>query len=263
VVLPVTTFLERNDIINGGGNFVLFSNKVYEPIPEVKNDYDIFCLLAERMGFGDKYSEVKTEEDWLRDFVKASEIPDYEDFRQIGIYMGENQKRVAFKEFIENPEKYRLSTPSGLIQLSSESFARTGASPYPINRPIEHNDAYPLKMITPKSRYRTNSTNYNIEWFSEREEQRLMMHPEDAEARSIRDRETVLVTSPQGAVLVPVSLTMDIMKGVVCLLEGAWAKFNEAEVEVNGSVNVLTSTVPTLPSHGSRTHSVNVQVEKR
>jgi anaerobic selenocysteine-containing dehydrogenase len=262
VVLPVTTFLERNDIIAGGGNFVLFSNKVYEPIPDVKNDYDIFCLLAERMGFEEEYSEGKTETDWLREFVAASEMPDYEEFKQRGIYMGVDQKRVAFKDFIEDPKKNPLNTPSGLIQISSESFARTGASAYPVSRPLELSEVYPLRMITPKSRYRINSTNYNIEWFREREEQQLLMHPEDAAVRGIQDGEAVHVSSPQGTVRIPVSVTTDIMKGVVCLLEGAWACFNEDGVEVNGSVNALTSTVPTLPSHGSRTHSVNVQVKK-
>jgi anaerobic dimethyl sulfoxide reductase subunit A len=52
------------------------------------------------------------------------------------------------------------------------------------------------------------------------------------------------------------------MPGVVCLLEGVWATFDPEGVETAGSVNVLTSTVPTLPSYGSRTHSVFVQVKK-
>jgi len=262
VVLPVTTFLERDDIISGGGNFVLFSNKVYEPPSDVKNDYDIFGLLAERMGFGEEYSEGKSYDDWLREFVEASEIPDYDEFKQKGIHFGENQKRVAFTDFIKDPTGQPLSTPSGFIQISSENFARMGASAVPECRILGPSEAYPLRMITPKSRYRINSTNYNIEWFREREEQRLLMHPEDAETRGIRDEEIVQISSPQGVVRVSVSVTTDIMKGVVCLLEGAWACFNEAGIEVNGSVNALTSTVPTLPSHGSRTHSVNVQVEK-
>ena len=42
VILPTTTFLERNDIISGGGNFVLFSNKVHDPLPGTMHDYDIF-----------------------------------------------------------------------------------------------------------------------------------------------------------------------------------------------------------------------------
>ena len=262
VVLPVTHFLERDDIINGGGNYVLYSNKVYEPVPGVLNDYDIFCLLAERLGFGNEYSEGKSKEEWLREFVENSDIPDFEEFKEKGIYKAENQSRVAFTDFIRDPVEHPLDTPSGLIQISSEAFAQAGGSPYPVYRPVELCQDYPLRMITPKSRYRINSTNYNIKWFREREEQALLIHPEDAEARGIKQGDKVLITSPQGTVMIEANVSEDIMKGVVCLLEGAWTCFNQNGVEVNGSVNVLTSTVPTMPSHGSRTHSVNVQVRK-
>lgn len=261
VILPVTNFLERDDIIRGGGNFVLYSNKVYDPIPDVKNDYEIFCLLAERMGFGKEYTEGRTMEGWLRKFVEDSDVPDYEAFKQSGIYLGEDQQRTACSEFIADPVKNPLNTPSGRIQISSETYARTGDSSYPVYKPALLSERYPLRMITPKSRYRINSTNYNIAWFREREEQALWIHPDDAAERGIAEGEKVMVSSPQGALHIEAHVTDDMMKGVVCLLEGAWMKFNDEGVEINGSVNVLTSTVPTLPSHGSRTHSVNVQVE--
>ncbi|MCW4011622.1 MAG: molybdopterin-dependent oxidoreductase [Candidatus Bathyarchaeota archaeon] len=261
VVLPVTTFLERDDIIRGGGNFILYSNKVYDPISDVKSDYEIFCLLSERMGFGDAYSEGRTMDGWLRKFVEDSEVPDYEEFKQNGIHLGLDQKRTAFSDFIEDPDKYPLNTPSGKIQISSETYARTGGSAFPVYKPVSLSEEYPLRMITPKSRYRINSTNYNIAWFREREEQALWIHPVDAEKRGITEGKQVLISSPQGAVLIEAHVTEDMMEGVVCLLEGAWMRFNDEGVEVNGSVNVLTSTVPTLPSHGSRTHSVNVQVQ--
>jgi anaerobic dimethyl sulfoxide reductase subunit A len=261
VVLPVTTFLERDDIVHGGGNFVLFSNKVYDPISDVKNDYEIFCLLAERMGFGEEYSEGRTMEDWLRKFVEDSDVPDYEEFKQSGIYLGSDQKRTAFTDFIADLVNHPLNTPSGKIQISSEVYARTGGSAFPVYKPVTLSEGYPLRMITPKSRYRINSTNYNIAWFREREEQALWIHPSDAQKRGIKEGEKVMVSSPQGTVLIEAHVTEDMMEGVVCLLEGAWMRFNGEGVEINGSVNVLTSTVPTLPSHGSRTHSVNVQVE--
>ena len=262
VVLPVTTFLEREDIIRGGGNYVLYSNKVYEPIPDVKNDYDIFCLLAERMGFGEEYTAGKSKDDWLREFTEESTVTDLEEFKRKGIHMGIDQKRVAFSEFIADPEGHPLDTPSGLIQISSEVYAGRGGSPYPVHRPVMIESDYPLRMITPKSRYRVNSTNYNIPWFREREEQVLSIHPIDAETRGIKQGDKVLITTPKGSVMIEAEVIEDIMEGVVCLLEGAWTCFNEYGVEINGSVNVLTSTVPTMPSHGSRTHSVNVQVRK-
>ncbi len=50
------------------------------------------------------------------------------------------------------------------------------------------------------------------------------------------------------------------MQGVVSAHQGVWPEFNTGGIETAGSVNVLTSTEPTKPSNGSRTHSVLVEV---
>jgi anaerobic dimethyl sulfoxide reductase subunit A len=52
------------------------------------------------------------------------------------------------------------------------------------------------------------------------------------------------------------------MRGVVCLHEGIWPELDSGGIDTAGSVNMLTSTEPTMPSHGSRTHSVLVEIER-
>jgi len=261
VVLPSTTFLERNDVVAGGGNYFLYSNKVQSQPKGTRHDYDIFSELAERLGFGDQYSEGKKEEDWLREFIADSEVTDFEEFKRRGIHWGLDQKRVAFSEFISNPGKHPLNTPSGKIQISSDAYAMTGGNPTPTSKPFEINEKYPLRLITPKSRYHTHSQNYNIPWFNERERNGLWINPDDAAERSIGNRDKIKVFTPQGIMIIESYVTEDIIKGVVCLYEGAWLNMN-ANIDYGGSANILTSTVPTLPSHGSRTHTVLVQVEK-
>ena len=260
VVLPTTTFLERDDIIGGGGNFMLFSNKVHEPLPDTKHDYDIFCLLAQRLGFLDEFSEGRTAEEWLRYFVENSDIPDYEEFKRNGIHWGNDHMRVSYSEFIADPVHHPLKTPSGCIQLYSEEFAAQGASPIPVSNSLPSIEDYPLRLVTPKSRFRIHSQNYNIEWFRNRERHAVWINPRDASHRDIKDGDKVKVSSPEGDTLIEAYITEDIIPGVVCIQEGVWPRF-ENGVEVNGSVNMLTSTKPTMPSHGSRTSSVNVEIE--
>jgi anaerobic dimethyl sulfoxide reductase subunit A len=268
VVLPTTTSLERQDIVFAPGNWVFFSNQAVSPIDEARNDYDIFAALAERLGFGANFSEGKDEEAWLRSFVESSEVPDYEAFRRTGVHMAADRCRTAFDEFVADPGAHPLHTPSGRVEIMSEAYAAaTGFPALPRYEVLPVPCEYPLQLVTPKSRYRVHSQNANIAWFNEREPQALWMHPSDAAARSIVDGQTVLVTSPQGKVRIPVRVTEDIMPGVVCLLEGMWSSFTPighegAEVDTAGSANVLTSTEPTLPSYGSRTHSVSVQVRR-
>jgi anaerobic dimethyl sulfoxide reductase subunit A len=261
VVLPTTTFLERHDIVfPGGGNYVLFSNQAVPPLPEAKNDYDIFCELADRLGFLSDYSEGKRAEEWLESFVADSEIPDYEEFKRTGIHMGADQLRVGLSDFVADPENHPLNTPSGRVEISSTAYAETGYSPIPECRILETTDRYPLRLVTPHPKFRIHSQYDNIPWFKERERQALWIHPHDAAERGIENEQEVCVTSPEGRMRIIACVTEDIMAGVVCLLEGVWPSFGPDGADTAGAANALTSTVPTLPSHGSRTHSVLVQV---
>jgi anaerobic dimethyl sulfoxide reductase subunit A len=263
VVLPATTFLERNDIVTpSSGIHMLFSNRVAEPIGESRNDYDIFCGLAERLGFLDTFSEGRNEEAWLRYFAAESEVGDFDGFRRRGIYFGATNPRVAFSDFIAHPAKNPLATPSGKVQLFSEPYAVVGGTPIPEARFLQTTPEYPLRLVSPKSRYRVHSQNSNIPWFRERESHRLWIHPEDAVVRGLTNSDIALVTSPEGEAAVRVYITEDIIRGVVCLQEGVWPEPDAAGRDRVGAVNVLTSTEPTRPSMASRTHSVNVQVTR-
>lgn len=261
VVFPASTSFERTDVMKGGGNFLLYSKQVVPMLSGVKHDYEVLCELAERLGFKDEFTEGKTTEEWLDQFIAESEIVDVDDFKKTGIYLGKEQERTAFTDFIDDPLCHPLKTPSGKIQLYSEEFAMKGGSQVPEFKQIKSNPDYPLNLVTPKSRYRTHSQNYNIKWFRDMDPQKLWISPVDAEEREIQDGQMILISSPQGKIRIKAYVTEDIMPGVVCLLEGAWPKYVD-DIEVQGSANAVISTKPTLPSHGSRTHSVLVQVEK-
>ncbi len=262
LVLPTTTFLERDDIVFAdGGNYVLFSNQAVSPMPEAKNDYDIFCELAERLGFLSDFSEGNSTEEWLEGFVADSDVPDYEEFKRSGIYQGSDQFRVGLSDFVADPQSQPLSTPSGLVEISSTAYyAETGYSSFPKPREFRTTGSHPLRLITPHPRYRVHSQYDNIPWFREQEKQALWIHPDDAARRGIENGVQVIVSSPEGRMRIEARVTEDIMPGVVCLLEGVWPSFEPDGTETAGAPNVLTSTEPTLPSYSSRTHSVLVQV---
>ena len=137
-----------------------------------------------------------------------------------------------------------------------------GYSSIPECRFLQTTDRYPLRLITPHPRFRTHSQYDNIPWFKRLEPQVLWMHPHDATQRRIEDGQEVCISSPEGRVRIAARVTEDIMPGVVCLPEGTWPSFEPDGTDTAGSANVLTSTVPTLPSEGSRTHSVLVKVSR-
>lgn len=261
LVLPVAASPEREDIVLTDANMLLYSHRAVAPPPGVMTDYDVFCALAERLGLEPAFSEGRTAEAWLAAFLDASEVTDVEAFRRTGIYLGASQMRVGLADFVADPEAHPLSTPSGKIELASDDLRRGGFTPVPTARCLEPDAEHPLRLVTPKSRYRVHSQHSNIPWFRAREEHALWIHPADAAARGIADGDPVLITNPRGRVRIPARVTADIMPGVVCLLEGVWPELAPDGTDVAGSANVLTDTTPTLPSSSSRTHSVLVQVE--
>jgi len=260
IILPVSSFLEREDILFTGMNYLFYSGKVTEPPGDTRDDYDIFCELSERLGFKNEFSEGKTSSDWIEQFISESEITDPDHFRNTGIYSGKDHMRIALTGFFEDPINNPLDTPSGKIELASESYSETGFPAIPAYRGMENKAHYPLRLVTPHSIHRINSSYSNVGWFKEREHHMLWMNPTDAENRNIQHKQMVLVTSEQGKIQITVHVTEDIIEGVVCLPEGIWPDLDDKGVDHAGSANMLTSTEPTKPCMGSRTHSIHVEV---
>ena len=260
VVLPVTHWLERSDMVFTLANFVLFSHKVAEPPGAARNDYDILADVAELMGCGDAFTEGKDEDAWLREFVAGSEIVDDEEFRRTGIHLGEDQERVGLAAFSADPAAHPLSTPSGKVELSGAACVAAGLSDVPEARVLAPGAALPLRLVTPKARLRVHSQLGALPWFRQRDERALWMHPDDAAARGVEDGARVEVRSAQGRVRCPVRVTADVMPGVVALTAGVEPVFDDAGRDVAGAANVLTSDEPTLPSRGATMSCVGVEV---
>ncbi|MHB1354903.1 MAG: molybdopterin-containing oxidoreductase family protein [Anaerolineae bacterium] len=262
IVLPATMPLEREDAMNSTGNYILYSQQAVEPAPGTRDDYWIFAQLAERMGIGERYTEGRTPAQWLEYCLERSDVQDIVAFKRTGLFMGAEHKRTGLSDFIADPQAHPLHTPSGLIELSSERYARTGYDATPEVRMHAPDPAHPLNLITPVSRYRTHSQGSNVPWFREHEAGGLWINPQDAAARNIEPDQMVLVYNDHGQVRIKPRITSDIKPGVVCLLHGVWPEFAADGVEVAGSANTLSSTEGTQPSHGPTTHTIAVQVKR-
>jgi anaerobic dimethyl sulfoxide reductase subunit A len=276
VVLPATTFLERNDILtpyDGVGEFYLFQQQAIPPVGQSRNDLDIFGELAARLGFGDAYTEGRDEDGWLRWIAERGGIPDYEAFRERGLYFtrppGEDgdpegaEPHVAFAEQVQHGQPW--ATPSGRIELFSQRLAeRNDPLVPPIPRYIDHREGptdplrsqFPLQLISPKSKRRTNSTMDNV--FDD--EQAVTLHPADAASRGLEPGQRVRVWNDRGAVLVPLRINERLMAGVAELPSGAWVTWDEQGLDVRGCANTLTSDEGTAWGQSSTQQTVLVEV---
>lgn len=264
VVLPAATALEKEDIgLPWAGNYLLYRPQIHPPLGEARSDYDIFCALADRLGFGEAFSQGRTAAQWIEAFIADSEITDVEAFRATGVYFAADQERTGLAAFRADPVGHPLSTPSGRVEIASEAYARdTGQPAIPTWQPAPADERWPLRLITPKTQHFTHSQGQNIPALRGKAPQALSMHPQDAAARGLHEGGRARVFNDRGVVLVPVTITEDILPGVVSLPEGAWVKLNARGEDEGGSANLLTDTRGTTAGTAAVMHAIPVQVSR-
>ena len=170
IVLPATTFWERNDVHTpwgGAGHYAIYMKQAIQPMYECRNDIDIFADLAARVGIND-YNEL-SEEQWLRELT-ADAVGDFDAFTEQGVArFAPPEDAVAFARQIRDPENHKFSTPSGKIEVYSTTLAAK-PDPYGLGvisaiptwiPPVEEDPRYPLMLCSAKSRARTHSIHGN------------------------------------------------------------------------------------------------------
>jgi len=267
IVLPATTFWERNDVHTpwaGAGHYAIFMKQAIAPMHECRNDIDIFADLARRLGI-EGYND-KSETDWLRELTRDA-VDDFDAFAENGVArFAAPEDAVAFAREIRDPERHRFTTPSGKIEIYSMAMAAKpdpyGLGPMPPIPtwvpPFRESSTYPLKLCTPKSRARTHSIHSNQPVLGRVDRDDIWLHPADAQARGIADGDMVRVFNDQGAVVMPARVTDRMAPGAVSIKEGAWFTPDSDGTDIRGCANVLTDD-RSAPS-GATTYNTN-QVE--
>ncbi len=285
VVFPATTPLERSDL-GGGETLLALSQPVLEPYGEARDDYAIFHGLADRLGFGETFSEGRTAEEWVRhlyeEFRSNNEAaPPLELAREQGTLQHRHMARMGepsqtfLSAFRADPIANPLPTPSGRIELYSETIAGFGYADCPGHpiwlEPYERlgtpaAERFPLHLISnqPAGRLHGQYDHGEVSQATKvagREPCRL--HPDDAGARGIRDGDVVRLWNDRGACLAGAVLSDALMPGVVQLSTGAWFDPDETGLCKHGNPNVLTRDKGTSKlSEGPSAHTCLVEVER-
>jgi anaerobic dimethyl sulfoxide reductase subunit A len=248
IVLPATTFWERNDVHTpwaGAGHYAIFMRQAIPPVAECRNDLDICTELARRLGIAG-YND-RTEEEWLRELTRET-IDDFETFRERGLArLPAPDDAVAFAKEIRDPARHPFTTPSGKIEIYSVALAANpdpyglGAiPPIPTWISLAEDRRHPLRLVSPKSRARTHSIHGNQPILARADRDDVWIHPADARARGITDGAAVRVFNDRGATILPARVTGRIAPGVVSIKEGAWFTPDAAGHDTRGCANVLT-----------------------
>lgn len=286
IVLPATTVLERNDI--GGASrdpYIFAMHQAVQPVGEARDDYDIFASLAQRLGAGHSFTEGRSTDEWVR-FAwqqisealsgRGIEPPDFDAFWERGYFeMPEpRQNYVMFADYREDPEKHRLPTPTGRIELASAQIRQMTDGELPGHPawldPEEWLGArlaktYPLHLLTPQPERRLHA---QMDWSAHSREGKicerelLRLHPDDAAERGIQDGDAVRLFNDRGACFAIARLDDGLVRGAALLPTGATYDPDGA-MDRNSNPNVLTRDIGTSElGQGCAAQSCLIEVEK-
>jgi biotin/methionine sulfoxide reductase len=264
IVLPCTITLEREDIGSTQTDPLMVAmHQLAEPYGEARDDYAIFTALAERLGTAASFTEGRSPRDWLRHLYETTRAalaakdlpaPDFETFWQEGQVMlpSAPDDGGMLRAFRTDPEGNKLPTPSGRIEIFSETIAGFGYADCPGHptwlAPLDVPDkGHPLRLVANQPATRLHSQLDFGGHSSERKHRGrevVRIHPADAARRGIADGDIVRLFNRRGACLAAAKLTDDVRPGVVQLPTGAWYDpedpTEESPLCVHGNPNVLT-----------------------
>jgi len=229
IVLPGTTFLERENIRDYGDNLpmIAVTNKVIEPVGNSMEDWKIWVELGKRMGYAE-YFPWEDSDELFSYWLKATNIS-LDQLRQNpgGIYYRERE----FQKYLKDG----FNTPSGKVEIYSQILKEHGYNPLPTYRepaesPVSRPDLVEKYPMTFVSGLRTiaylHSEYRNLPSLRKLVPEPLIeINPETASSLSITDGDLVEVESLRGSIKVRARLTEDVHPKIVAMQHG-WDEAN-------------------------------------
>ena len=292
IVFPATTNLEREDICASSHDpYAHIMEAALPPQHEARSDHEIFCGLSKHLGILDAFTEGRSPRQWMEQMWQRSadraetegfRLPSFADFWSARTFKvpedEQTQRTVWLSAFRASPENAPLSTPSGKIEIYSETIAALNLSDCPGHpawqEPDEYlrpsqSSAYPLALLSPQPARRLHSQLDHAQHSQNGKQdgrEILRMHPSAAKARGITAGDVVRVFNDRGATLAGVRLVLGMREDVVVLPTGAW--FDPIDpvdpfLDNGGNPNVLTKDQGTSQlAQGPSSGTCLVEVER-
>jgi thiosulfate reductase/polysulfide reductase chain A len=210
VILPEASYLERYDPLLPVGEKAYLRQPVIESQGEARSALWIYKQLGERLGLGD-YFQYTDEEDYIRQQLSP---------------LSANLDTVKAKGYAEMPSKENngeivFNTPSGKIEVYSETLANSGFSPWPTWEEPPMPGENEFYLLTGKVAQSTQFGTQNNQLLHKyMDEPRLWMNATVAEQRGLKDGDWLEVASEVGKVHIRLYATQAIRPDCVYMTPG-------------------------------------------
>jgi len=231
VVLPACTFLEKGGLayvygVVFGEPYAMIHHKVIDPVGDSWPDWKIWCELARRLDLG-QYFPWQTDEEIVEALLPPGEYKDSLKAASLGAYYGQKEYDIQ--------KRKKLNTPSGKIELYSQTLKDYGYDPIPeylepYQSPASTPDLakkYPLILISGSrtQEYTHTQLRYVPVLRQSNPEPLAEMHPATAEQYALKNGSMVQVETKSGGMKLRLYTSDKVAPGVVSVPHG-WAQAN-------------------------------------
>jgi trimethylamine-N-oxide reductase (cytochrome c) len=251
-----------------------------KPLGESRNDYEVVCMVAEKLGILDKVTEGKNTEEWIRFGFEKSGVTNlisWEQFKEKKYFVVPvdpawkdklPKPGPGLRWYYELPEGAKLKTKSGKIEFYAQWLAEHFPDD-PERPPVPHYIPYgethqesvfhprakefPFLLVSNHPRWRQHANCDDIPWLIEIPTckiagpdgyfyQVVWIHPIDASKKGIKHGDIVMLHNERGAVLGAAYVTERIMPSSLSQDHGARLDLISLEDRIDraGSNNLIT-----------------------
>jgi anaerobic selenocysteine-containing dehydrogenase len=262
IILPATLQAEQYDLaVTWGHLYVMLNQPAISPPGECLPNIDMFRRLAKTMGFDDHYWKMSDDEllmkmyDWNAPALQGITLEKLKEVGWMRLNVGAPGERAPHAEG-------SFKTPSGKCEFKASAAAngnfivpvwRNGYNEMqpgdPVNPvpdyipPLEvSNEAlakrYPISLISPKPHAFLNSQYANEAMQQRRQgEQTVVVHPNDAAARKIKNGDYIRVFNDRGSFEGKAELSDDVQEGLAMANLGYWPGLTRSGSAVNATTS--------------------------
>ncbi len=255
IILPGASFFEVKDLYRSyGHNYIQMAGPVIPPVGDSRSTLSIFQSLARRMGFEEEVFSM-TEDAWIDQILKE-DSPFMAGVDLAGLAEG----RSVRLNIPANPYAKGFNTPSGRVEFFSKALEARGLDPLPngeVLRDPDGGEDYPLEFMTPPHPMLLNSAFNEVAAIRDSMgTPSVLIHPETAGRRHIKDGDSVRVFNGRGECILSAKLTTDTQKDLLVAEGLRWPSLS-----TGGGANQMTSQRLTDMGQTCAFHCSRVQVE--
>lgn len=268
VVLPATTWYEKTDLVATPLHpFLQLQQPAVEPVGESRSELQIWSELVRRIDEGkwQDHFEGWDEERAIEAMLAAGGQPggptegiSLDRLREGPVRLNVPDPDVPFLAQIRDLAPFppvslpapadatRVFLPTRRIELYKEEdrFLALGETVAthkdPYDDGVHDPSEFPLRLLSPHSKWRIHSTYSNNPWLAEIHggKPRVLIHPDDAAARGVDDGDPIELTNSRGSLGAWAHVSAAAAPGTATLPEGWWSRY----FRDGKGVNELTSS---------------------